>query len=160
MSRLPRSLINAFPLNDSCSMFRIFWKNKIDRQKGIPWVKMLEVLWWFDLVDALYINIGPWAGRSFFSFQRQMAGPPYNLRHFFYNVLLFIFQSELNSIPHLWKQIISKIGSRVLFKMDGDNPKKFLNLLPFPYHLSLFAGLKSGQWNCLKITSTKIYKTK
>mgnify|MGYP003330136954 CR=1 FL=1 len=119
---------------------------------------MLEVLWWFDLVDALYINIGPWAGRSFFSFQRQMAGPPYNLRHFFYNFLLWKFQSELNSIPHLLKQIISKIGSRVLFKMHGDNPKKFLNLLPFPYHLSLFAGLKSGQCNCLKITSTKIYK--
>ena len=130
MSQLPGSLINAFPLNDSCSMFRIFWKNKIDRQKGIPWVKMLEVLWWFDLVDALYINIGPWAGRSFFSFQRQMAGTPYNLRHFFYNFLLFSFQSELNSIPHLWKQIISKIGSRVLFKMDGDNPKKVSKSTP------------------------------
>ena len=48
ISQLPRSLINPHPLNDSCSMFRIFWKNKIDRQKGIPWVKLLEVKWWFD----------------------------------------------------------------------------------------------------------------
>lgn len=105
--------MNVYPLNDSCNMFWIFWNNKTHRQKIKTFhvFKVVEVKWWFDKVDALYINIGPWAGR-FFSFQRQMAGTPYNL-----NISFTLFSSsnfnqcsELNSIPHLEKQITSKIG--------------------------------------------------